>query len=1034
MANATSTQLQELYVAYFGRAADPTGLDYWTAKGTTTAAFAAHMHAQNEFKDVYGSLSTESQVNQIYKNLFDRTADTAGLTYWTKEINLGNLELAEIATHLIWAAQNNSGSEDDKTALTNKTNAAVAYTAEVELTASGILAYQAQSTDPWVAGDNITEAKSYMSGIDKSTTYTAAGVTTSVAVITGNGVPAEKKTFTLTTTVDTFTGGDSGDTFTADNTGTSATSSTADTLKGGDGTDTLNLFTAGTAATAAIPQLTSVEKINIYDMDVAFDASGVTGLTGLNVYRGEGDSTFTVASGVDVSLNELVVGTGTGATDTTIAYSATQTSANLSLAAVTMKGTSTDEDVTITGAKITTVDVTTSGAKSAFDGLHLAAATTVNLAAGAAFEVVATGLNTTGTSATLNITGTGAVKLGTLDTGFTTVDASGSSGGVTAAVGAGTAVVLTGSTGNDVITASTEDTLTTSHDLAVDAGAGIDTLVIADASDINTAADAARYTNFEKVKVGLTQNLKLLSDDITDVEIIAGSSKSYTGLSVTQAKNITFSGNQGTAVTLAGRATGGTADVLTVDLANTTATREVTVAGAVVSGYETVNLNASTGTDAGTDSSFVFATAANTSAINLTGTHDITVAINSSKSTGVTFTSTSTGEVTVSGDVAKDSTITTGSNNDALTLSTTLGSTYSSGAGNDTFSTAIASLVADGVDDHSVNGGAGVDTISVADSSDTVLTDNHFTNVSNMEKLTILEDAGTMSVTLGGAATSAFPNGITLTATALAHHATAVNTWAGGLYQKDQTLTITTSQIGSTTTEDITLTTGAGNDSITLATSAWVGSAGATASIAITTRAGDDTITLSGADLAANTTNQAITITPGTGADTLSFGTAGTRNGAGSKAYALITIADGDSLAATRDKITGFEVGDNTNYADILDFGVATVSNFTASTDSGVILSHALTTGVAVFDDAAAYAAELIINSTNLDDVLSYLETNTDAGDNVAFEYDSVGDGANDATIVFNNGTLNSVVELVGLTGATRLGTTAKTTNMIGLG
>ena len=63
MANATSTQLQELYVAYFGRAADPTGLDYWTEKGITTTKFAADMYAQAEFKDAFGSLSTESQVN-----------------------------------------------------------------------------------------------------------------------------------------------------------------------------------------------------------------------------------------------------------------------------------------------------------------------------------------------------------------------------------------------------------------------------------------------------------------------------------------------------------------------------------------------------------------------------------------------------------------------------------------------------------------------------------------------------------------------------------------------------------------------------------------------------------------------------------------------------------------------------------------------------------------------------------------------------------------------------------------------------------
>ena len=129
MANATSTQLQELYVAYFGRAADPTGLEYWTSVGTTTAAFAADMHSQPEFDNEYGSKSVEEQVNQIYKNLFDREADVTGLNYWTLQINLGNLKLAEIANDLIFAAQNNTGGEADKTALANRTAAAIAYTA-----------------------------------------------------------------------------------------------------------------------------------------------------------------------------------------------------------------------------------------------------------------------------------------------------------------------------------------------------------------------------------------------------------------------------------------------------------------------------------------------------------------------------------------------------------------------------------------------------------------------------------------------------------------------------------------------------------------------------------------------------------------------------------------------------------------------------------------------------------------------------------------------------------------------------------------
>ena len=156
MANATSTQLQELYVAYFGRPADPIGLDYWEEKGVSQRYFASTMHAQPEFQDAYGSSNTENQVNQIYRNLFNREADASGLAYWTNPINKDVLQLAEIATHLIWAAKNNSGSADDLTALNNRSSAALAYTAEVKASIDCISAYQPTSIDPWI---NMTNFK-----------------------------------------------------------------------------------------------------------------------------------------------------------------------------------------------------------------------------------------------------------------------------------------------------------------------------------------------------------------------------------------------------------------------------------------------------------------------------------------------------------------------------------------------------------------------------------------------------------------------------------------------------------------------------------------------------------------------------------------------------------------------------------------------------------------------------------------------------------------------------------------------------------
>ena len=79
MANATSTQLQELYIAYFARPADPDGFDYWTHRGISTKAFATNMYLQPEFLDVNRSLSIQEQINNMYLNLFSRDADEEGL-------------------------------------------------------------------------------------------------------------------------------------------------------------------------------------------------------------------------------------------------------------------------------------------------------------------------------------------------------------------------------------------------------------------------------------------------------------------------------------------------------------------------------------------------------------------------------------------------------------------------------------------------------------------------------------------------------------------------------------------------------------------------------------------------------------------------------------------------------------------------------------------------------------------------------------------------------------------------------------------
>lgn len=96
-------------------------------------------------------------------------------------------------------------------------------------------------------------------------------------------------------------------------------------------------------------------------------------------------------------------------------------------------------------------------------------------------------------------------------------------------------------------------------------------------------------------------------------------------------------------------------------------------------------------------------------------------------------------------------------------------------------------------------------------------------------------------------------------------------------------------------------------------------------------------------------------------------------------------------------------------------------------------MSHSITTGVVTFDDVSVHATALIINSGNLADVLGYIENNANANGVYAFLYDSTGSGAADATMVYHNDTLNSLVELAGVTTATTVGTTATTALMIGI-
>ncbi len=87
----------ELYIAYFNRAPDAVGLNYWGTEfsnGYTLPEMAASFFVQNETRATYDSVLDNNGdltdipafVTSVYANVLGRTADPEGFAYWVSEL------------------------------------------------------------------------------------------------------------------------------------------------------------------------------------------------------------------------------------------------------------------------------------------------------------------------------------------------------------------------------------------------------------------------------------------------------------------------------------------------------------------------------------------------------------------------------------------------------------------------------------------------------------------------------------------------------------------------------------------------------------------------------------------------------------------------------------------------------------------------------------------------------------------------------------------------------------------------------------
>ena len=723
---ASENNVQELYIAYFGRPADPAGLAFYAdaldAGTTTIEAIATSFGTSVEAASIV-ALSTDDYLAAVYLQAFGRAYDTAvDGTFWADAINSGatTKELAMI--QILDGAQ-----ADDIAAVTNKVAVATTYTTAVD------------ADGKTYASDDITAAKAVLSGVTSDDATVATGDTAAQAAVDDLGAApvesgGEGETFTLTTSQDDVVGTDGDDLILAirdeEPSDVLLTLTIGDSIDGGAGVDTIKYTTNDDEAYFNYANITNVEHVILVDVDSDMDTVDLNDVAYETVtfVDGDGDGDVdNIAAGTDFIFQgktdywDLDLTDDTGSSD----------SMNIEF-----DGTTGDADIQI--GNVETVNVTVS-ADSLIDEVDATSATALNIEANA--DLTAADNSDLANDAVITVTGAGDVDLATLDDNGAgngvTLDASAMTGAMTVTSGANTVSVTTGS-GDDVITAGTgddtfalgagDDTVTFAANLTVDdtvdGGEGVDTLAIT--GDLA----AATITNFEA--------LTITTDGANTAA--AGDFDTYTFVSANGAHTAAVTAYTDEAVVVDS----------SVALASLTITQDEVTAADVAN--VTVNNSTNDGTDGGeTTTTLTSLVATSAETINLTLSTD-EANFDESNTVAVAGIATAAAALVIDGNAnaALGGTVAlTNTDIDASAatgdLTVTLGAAdqdLTTGSGDDTIV-----LGANGDANDTIDGGNGTDKVTVAADSATATVSAVTTNVESVVVDMTLSQANAADVT-----------------------------------------------------------------------------------------------------------------------------------------------------------------------------------------------------------------------------------------------------------------------------------------------
>ena len=184
-------QVQEMYIAYYGRPADPGGLAYWStriaAAGGSLDGIIQEFGNSAEADTLYKSLGTQGAVTALYQQQFGRAPDTGGLNYYVSNINNGTFSLVTVSANIFYGATEGS---DDKEMLKNKVEVANQFTEALRLDPAKLAAYAGNAAAALARG-NLAEVTSNAASVTTASSRLGALYTSLIAIAssTNNGGP-----------------------------------------------------------------------------------------------------------------------------------------------------------------------------------------------------------------------------------------------------------------------------------------------------------------------------------------------------------------------------------------------------------------------------------------------------------------------------------------------------------------------------------------------------------------------------------------------------------------------------------------------------------------------------------------------------------------------------------------------------------------------------------------------------------------------------------------------------------------------------